>query len=154
MMAHSKNPCEPDHPLDPTSRGMFWSCLIWTVVHMGLFWHEFLKGHSEVPGYLTEGYASLLLLYFGMKVRERWTNGRRESRRLGPFFVFMWLGSLLLMGIVDYASAREYHLPHAMPGVIMMVSSVYGLTIAEKTLHDIIYGRKNGDGSKESKPPE
>lgn len=152
-MAHSKDSCDPDHPLDPTSRGLFWTCLIWTIVHMGLFWHEFLTGHAEVPGYLTEGYASLLLLYFGMKLRERWTAGGRDSKRLGPFFVFMWLASLLLMGFVDYVSAKEYVLPRAMPGVIMMVSGVYGLTIAEKTLHDVIRGRRNGDAPKETKPP-
>lgn len=150
-MAHSKNPCDDDHPLEPTARGMFWTCFAWTVVHMGLFWHEYLFSHSEVPGYLTEGYACLLLLYFGMKVRERWTNGGRESRRLGPFFVLLWLTSLLAMGVVDYVSIREYRLPTAMPGVIMMVSIVYGMTIAEKTLHDLIRGSRNGNGN--DKPP-
>ncbi len=150
-MAHAKKPrADADHPLEPTSRGLFWSCFAWTAVHMGMFWHEYLSGHAEVPGYLTEGYASLLLLYFGMKVRERWTNGGRESKRLGPFFVFLWLGSLLAMGVVDYLSAREYRLPQAMPGVILMVSAVYGLTIAEKTLHDMIRGTGNG----KNKPPE
>ncbi len=104
---------------------------IGTIVLMGWFALSFFtNGATAVSKSVADIYLLILTFYAGDKEIHRWHHHYNPRHQHGEYFVYGWIGMLLMMvGIEIFGGAEHgYHLPHEMVFVVVSTVVIYVIT--------------------------
>lgn len=104
---------------------------IGTIFLMGWFlWAFFSHEATTVSKSFVDIYLLILTFIASDKEIHRWRHHQRPGHRHGEYFVYSWIGVLLLMvGIEIFGGAEHgYHLPHELAFAVTGAVVIFGIT--------------------------
>ncbi|WKZ29654.1 MAG: hypothetical protein QY323_02900 [Patescibacteria group bacterium] len=118
----------------PNSRLLFLVCSIYSVIHLGLMLDAFLSERDQVAYAMIVLHGMLLALYVGPKEAGRWFKNHGSSSRPGEALVFLWIGALVFMGIVNHFAPR-YRVPEGMLDTVLTLGVILFGSEMSKLIH-------------------
>ncbi|MEK7546537.1 MAG: hypothetical protein AAB554_05755 [Patescibacteria group bacterium] len=123
---------------DPDDRKLYLSSVLWSVFHLSLMWHAYLRLHHSPPyAFVIVHMVFVGVLYALPKEIHRWHDGSKPpSPKAGHLLVLAWLVSITLMGLGEqFIDAKEYKIPDGMTEMTGFLLATLGVTHTSKQKH-------------------
>ena len=143
---------------EPDDRKLYATSVLYSLFHLGLMWHAYLRLHHAPPYALVIVHMVFVgLLYALPKEIQRWHNGTKPpSTKAGHLLVLSWFASFLLMNLGQhFIDAKDYRLPEGFTEMTCFLLATLGVTHTSKKKHELKHPPcPSQDAAPAAPPPE
>lgn len=121
---------------------LFWFTFLWTIVHIALFWIEFIvNGKFRVEHEMTIIYLGFLSTYVTTKEIAKWCGELTHIERVGELFIYIWGLTAFLMFMVKFFRP-ELILPSELLRVVLGALAIFVTSRISKTIRSKYNSKK------------